>query len=151
MTDNRQFSVDLTAFVLKGKANMDEIVRKVVFALGTDIVSLSPVGDGNMWKSPPPKGYIGGRFRANWQYGNTETGEPQGELPDIDPSGRASINRIVNGLPLKAGGLVHMLRNNLPYAERLETGWSKQAPGGMVGVTVLRFTNFVEQAARNLK
>jgi hypothetical protein len=28
------------------------------------------------------------------------------------------------------------IQNNLPYAERLENGWSKQAPHGMVKITL---------------
>lgn len=147
MSKGRDFTVNLSAFIKKGRANMDAVVRKIVLDMSTSIVMRSPVGDGTLWKNPPPKGYIGGRFRANWQYGNMA--EPSGELPDIDPSGQASIARITAGLPpIGAAGMVHMIRNNLPYSERLETGWSKQASAGMVGLTVVEFASTVEAAVR---
>jgi hypothetical protein len=43
---------------------------------------------------------------------------------------------------------VHFLTNNLPYALRLEYGWSKnQAPAGMVGLAVAEFQSIVRDAA----
>jgi len=148
MGNGKNFAANVSAFVKKANGNADLVVRKIVLDIGTAIVMRSPVGDGDFWKSPPPKGYVGGRFRANWQYGNIS--EPTGELPNIDKTGKESIDRIAAGLPAKAAGLVHMLRNNLPYAERLETGWSKQAPAGMVGLTVAEFQTFVTNAAKDL-
>ena len=41
--------------------------------------------------------------------------------------------------------------NNLPYMERLENGWSKQAPAGMVRVTLTEFERKLKQAAREHK
>jgi hypothetical protein len=140
-----KFVVDLSAFVKKAKGNMDKVVRKVVIDIGTRIVMRSPVGDGTLWKNPPPKGYIGGRFRANWQYG--EAVRPKGTRPDIDRSGAVSLRRIAKIAP-QASGKVHYITNNLPYAMRLETGWSKQAPGGMVGLAVKEFAAIVAKAAK---
>lgn len=146
MSDGKQFSLDLSAWVKKAKGNMDQVVRKVVLDVGTRIVMRSPVGDGAYWASPPPPGYIGGRFRANWQYG--EATAPKGDLPDIDRTGGKSIARIALGVKPNAAGKIHYLTNNLPYAMRLEMGWSKnQAPSGMVGVTVVEFQSIVRDAA----
>jgi hypothetical protein len=39
--------------------------------------------------------------------------------------------------------------NNLPYAVPLEYGHSKQAPGGMVRITLARFQQIVDEAIRN--
>lgn len=141
-----QFAVDLSAFVAKAEGNLDLVTRKVIFDIGSSIVMRSPVGDGRLWKSPPPKGYIGGRFRGNWQYG--EAIVPQGTLSSIDPSGSMTIARLVGGVKPDAAGKIHYLTNNLPYAMRLETGWSRQAPGGMVGLAIREFASVVDRAAK---
>lgn len=162
MAKSTSFSLALEAFAKKAGDNADLVVRKVVLDLGTRIVERSPVGNRELWadnkvrmeKGLPlqPKGYIGGRFRANWQYGNMSgVGIPMSDLPDIDASGAASINRIAAGVPTKgAAGMVHFLKNNLPYAKRLEEGWSTQAPGGMVGITVREFQSIVDDAVGTL-
>ena len=145
MAAARQFVVDLTRLVAKAKGNLDLVMRKIVLDLGTGVVMRSPVGDGSLWKSPPPKGYTGGRFRANWQYG--EGAVPRGTSPAIDRTGATSLARIAAIKP-DAAGKVHYLTNNLPYAMRLETGWSKQAPGGMVALAVREFQSVVAKAAK---
>lgn len=143
------FTLQLAAFAKKAGERMDQVVRKTVLDIGTRLVERSPVGDGTLWKHPPPPGYVGGRFRGNWQYGNLSgAGVPLAELPDIDPSGQASISRIASGVPENAAGLRHILINNLPYAQALEDGWSKQAPSGMVGLTVLEFQQIVDDAVK---
>lgn len=149
MSTPERFFLDLTSFVAKAKGNMDLVVRKVVLDLGRRIVMRSPVGDPSKWASPAPKGYVGGRFRGNWLYGLNE--RPRGTFMTIDRSGKVSLSRIAVGLPKEAAGHVHFLTNNLPYAMRLETGWSKQAPGGMVALSVREFQNVVAAAARAAK
>jgi hypothetical protein len=149
MSTPAQFSLDISKFAAKAKGNMDKAVRKIVLDIGTRIVMRSPVGDDTYWKHPAPKGYIGGRFRANWQYGYSVA--PQGALPDIDPTGAASIGRISDGIGSSPAAGVHFLSNNLPYAQRLESGWStRQAPAGMVGVTVVEFQSIVANAAKSV-
>lgn len=142
----QQFALDISNFVKKAKGNMHAVVRDIVLDVGTRIVMRSPVGDASHWQSPPPKGYIGGRFRANWQYG--EGVRPQGTLIAIDPKGNATVVRILAGIKPDAAGKIHWLTNNLPYAQRLEYGWSKrQAPAGMVGITVTEYQTVVRNAA----
>jgi hypothetical protein len=141
----REFTLNLSAFVAKAKSNADACVRKIVLDMGTRIVLRSPVGDGKYWKSPPPKGYIGGRFRANWQYGAGVI--PGGTLSAIDRNGGATISKIAQAIPFAAAGMIHYLTNNLPYAMRLEYGWSRQAPAGMVAITVVEYQTIVRNAA----
>ena len=55
----------------------------------------------------------------------------------VDPTGTATINRgstIING-PQDPYDVI-WVANSLPYINRLENGWSKQAPAGMFAVTV---------------
>lgn len=144
------FVADLSSFASKAKGSMDKVVRKVVLDVGTSVVEKSPVGDGNFWKSPPPPGYVGGRFRGNWQY--TFNAIPKGQADAIDPSGSISIGRISKGLggQTNVAG-IHYVSNNLPYAQRLEEGWSyRQAPQGMVMLTVVEFQSLFKRAAAKL-
>lgn len=144
------FAADLTAFASKAKGNMDRVVRKVVLDVGTSVVQKSPVGDGDFWKRPPPPGYVGGRFRGNWQYAFGQI--PKGNLDEIDPAGATTINRISTELSsVKNLAGIHYVANNLPYAQRLEEGWSyRQAPQGMVMLTVVEFQTFLKKAVAKL-
>lgn len=95
------------------------------------------------------KGYVGGRFKGNW---TVTIGSPSvGETGRIDPSGNET--RIAGNVAAgyaKAGDVIYIM-NNVPYAQRLEYGWSKQAPAGMVRVTVARFQAIVNASVAAAK
>lgn len=139
------FAADISKFIQRTDAKVAKVVREVVIEIGTGVVLMSPVGQPALWKSPAPKGYVGGHFRANWQYGFGSY--PENEVADIDASGRVSIDRVKAGVQAAPVAGVHYIVNNLPYAEALENGHSTQAPEGMVGKTVLRFEGVVKRAA----
>lgn len=94
------------------------------------------------------KGYVGGRFRANWQFGygaiNKDTTE------QTDKSGSASLGRIEAAVSGVQAGGVCWVSNSLPYAQRLEDGWSKQAPIGMVKVTFAELPSQLRAYLRSL-
>lgn len=91
------------------------------------------------------QGYVGGRFRSNWQL---TTGAPAaGEIEDIENAGE-TLDRLLLGAGDLTAGEVAYIVNNLPYAIPLEYGHSSQAPGGMVRVTVADFQRIVEEAIR---
>jgi hypothetical protein len=95
------------------------------------------------------KGYVGGRFKGNWQV--SIGSKRSGVTGRIDASGSATLaagTTVANAA--KAGDVIFIV-NNVPYAIPLEYGHSKQAPAGMVGVTVARFQQLVDQAAREAK
>lgn len=99
------------------------------------------------------KGYVGGRFRANWQYG--EGSPPSGELFDTTDSsfrgGNETLAAVVDKVNVNPVGKVHYISNNLPYAQRLEDGWSKQCPpSGMVGLTMVELVSEVERITREV-
>lgn len=142
------FSLDLQRFVEKTKAKADDAVGAIVVGVASRIDERSPVGDAKYWVSPPPKGYVGGHFRANWQLGVDAV--PQGEIPGVDQTGEATQGRIVASIPDEAAGNVYWLANNTPYARRLEEGWSRQAPQGMVALTVVEYEQIVREAVEAL-
>ncbi|SDJ38316.1 hypothetical protein [Pseudomonas abietaniphila] len=95
------------------------------------------------------KDYIGGRFRGNWMF---SIGSPDNTTTEeVDPSGRKSTARIVDGaIEFRAGDTAY-ITNSLPYAIPLEFGHSSQSPNGMVRVTVARFQQLVLEAIERNK
>lgn len=143
------FSLDISAFVRKAKANPRTVVKKVVLDLGTGFAVKTPVGDPDTWASPAPEGYVGGRARGGWQYakGSPETQEPG----TIDSTATTAIRRIAAGVETGDAAVEHFVTNSVPYIRELEyEGHSRQAPEGMVRVTILEFRRFVERAVREL-
>lgn len=108
-------------------------VRKIAIDAFTRIVIRSPVDTG--------------RFRGNWQVsienipsGSSDTGKSEGEVI-------GEINSVVG--QMRVGQSIFFV-NNLPYARRLEYGWSKQAPNGMVRLTVQEFQPIVDAIVAQL-
>jgi hypothetical protein len=125
------FSLGLDAFIAKAKANADTVVRQASLSVLSSVVKRSPVDTG--------------RFRGNWQ--TTIDAPASGAVDLLDKTGAASVSAGVGALSsVKAGETVWIV-NNLPYAQRLENGYSDQAPAGMVRVTVTEFQRYVAQAA----
>lgn len=114
------FTLDVSNFVDKASKTADAEVRKICLDLVTGIVLKTPVDTG--------------RARANWF---TSIGSPSVSVTaSTDPSGSSSISSALGAIS-KATGNVLWITNNLPYIYRLEfEGWSKQAPAGMVRVTI---------------
>lgn len=147
------FALDLQKFAEKAKARADQMVGDVVAGIAAELDNRSPVGDATYWKNKPPKGYIGGHFRANWQLGIGT--RPVAELAGVDLSAKTAeggdtTSRIVAAIPEDASGRVYWLANNAPYARRLEDGWSRQTPQGMVGLTVTMFQQIVRRAVEQM-
>ncbi|WP_248691163.1 hypothetical protein [Pseudomonas mosselii] len=202
------FAAQLEQFAEAAKEAMDLTFREVVIMVGRRLVTMSPVGNPDLWKvnveaqgsaaeqiaaynakaaainvgitadqanytksgnlkgglrlrKPLTKreqrenfglgvrragqGYVGGRFRSNWQL---TTGAPAaGEIEDIESAGERLDRLLVAAGDLSAGEVAYIV-NNLPYAIPLEYGHSSQAPSGMVRVTVADFQRIVEEAIR---
>ena len=153
------FALDLQKFAEKVGERADDAVGAIVIGVAAEVDKRSPVGDPTKWSEEFKRvgkelgwfgeGYVGGRFRGNWQVGVTE--RPNGTLPNIDPTGVETQTRIQAAIPGDASGKVYYLVNNLPYALRLEDGYSKQAPKGMVGLTVTHFQAIVKKAVEEVR
>ena len=126
-----RWSVPISALVKKANGRIDLVVRKATLDLFAAAVRRSPVDTG--------------RFKANW---NVAYGAPAVSVTNSTNSGRADTETR-KALTLPVGGVVY-LTNSLPYAMRLEYGWSKrQAPLGMVRVTAREWTAKVKAANRS--
>ena len=125
------FSADIQKFIDKAKGNADLVVRKVALDLFRKVIVKSPVDTG--------------RFKGNWQVAIGSI--PAGTLSINDKSGTATIAKVTaEALNMKAGDVIYLV-NNLPYARALEYGHSKQAPAGMVRITIEEFNAAVNTAA----
>lgn len=135
--------VSIAAWVKKQKKNQDQIVRKVVLDVDRSLQRRSPVDTG--------------RFKTNWQLGvdfkptgyNYQSSSNT-KLGMIDDS---VIGLHAGSIPVQSGGHVYWLVNNLPYANALEDGHSKQAPApwGIVNITLIKFEGIVDRAMSTLK
>lgn len=114
------FALDIRKFAEKAKERADIVVKSTVTAVIVKTDERSPVGDPDGWQHPAPNGYVGGRFRGNWQLGVGTM--PEGMLERIDPSGKTTIQANIAAIPDEAAGKVYYLANNTPYAQRIENG-----------------------------
>lgn len=142
-----EFALDLSRFVTKAQDNARAVVRKVGIELFSATIMATPVGNPDLWKNPPPPGYVGGRLRANWM---PSIGTPKpGTLDEVDKTGDKTLARVKSTMSRWTVGDLYLM-NNLPYASPVEYGWSSQAPHGMVRTNVVRFQSFVDSAVRSL-
>lgn len=98
-----------------------------------------------------PEGYTGGRFRGNWQVGLDTL--PTEETGRIDKAGSRTLSAGMSVLENFKVGTTQTIyiANNVPYAIPLEYGHSTQAPNGMVRLSVMEFTDAMEEALREVK
>lgn len=89
-----------------------------------DTVKLrTPIGNTELWKTKPSSDYVPGALRQSW---------------NVERSGQDSKLEID-------------IYNNRPYAYRIETGWSTQAPAGMMRITVLDVPDMIKKAVARMK
>lgn len=145
MGNARGFAINVSKWIREEvPAKAADIQRRITAELLTLIVQATPVGNHTKWKAnvdratrglaPLPRGYVGGHARKNWQVtiGRPSTTVRQGTDTAGTQATSAGYNVIAT---LKAPGVVY-ISNPLPYMARLENGWSKQAPRGMVRQSV---------------
>lgn len=143
------FAMQIAAWCQKTKDDADKVVRYCLAGIDGRLVQRSPVGDGKYWQRPPPPGYAGGRFKGNWQM---SVGTPAGGVLDaVDKDGKATLAAHASVVAVAKAGEVYYLMNNLPYAKPIEQGWSRQAPLGLVALTVVEWNNIVDEAVNGVR
>jgi hypothetical protein len=137
MATNDRFRANFGRKVAKAKTKQTLFFQKLLVEINGRVVIKSPVDTG--------------RFRANWVVGN---GSPDKTTTEAtDGSGAATIARAaaeINSIVIN--GQIIYVTNSLPYGPRLEyEGWSKQAPAGMVRVTLAELGGIVRGVAREVR
>ena len=129
------FALDVSKFVEKAKKNPEKVMRQVSIKLFSAIIKASPVDTG--------------RFRMNWM---ASGGTPASGVTDAtDKSGNIATGNATSFVLKAADWREFTLTNNLPYAQRLEYGWSQQAPQGMVRTNISRFQQLINEEANKVK
>jgi len=161
------FANSIRAFALKKKADHDAVVRKVVFDLSTKVIKASPVDTGRF------------RANWQYGYGVKPEGtldavdlSSDGSSTRDDIAGQvtkgAGVHYLVNNLPyaevleygyypdppkygtyLKKGVSKHGYTGP-GYMQRSAGGFSKQAPRGMVGISVMDVANDLQRIAQEV-
>ena len=140
------WTMDLTEYARKKSVEIKEVRKAYAFALYSSIVKKTPVDTG--------------RARGNW---NVSVGSPDTSITEnTQPKFKSA-----ESLPNPNGDESMFISNNLDYIEKLEyggypnppkggkgktvNGFSKQAPNGMVGVTLANNENIFNAAVRAVK
>lgn len=144
------FALSLARFAEVAPDKARTVVRKVALDALSRVVLRTPVGNPSLWKHKPPAGYVGGRLRANW---NVSVGAPDVSVSfRRDKAGQVTIARGTNAITASDGERSIYIVNSLPYVREIEyEGHSRQAPAGMVRITVTELQTFVDNAVRGLK
>lgn len=129
------FALDVSKFVEKAKKNPEKVMRQVSIKLFSAIIKATPVDTG--------------RARNNWF---ASGGIPSQETTTYGaPQGTATIQRATAVINTATDWSEFTLTNNLPYIQRLEYGWSQQAPQGMVRTNITRFQQLINEEANKVK
>lgn len=122
--------------VKKGLVNgIEDSIAEMALSVFSSVVIATPVGNPTLWLSNPPRGYVGGRARGNWQpsFGSPATSA----LITTDKGGQTTISK-GNGLFARYEfGEKIFITNNLAYIQRLNEGHSRQAPSGFVQKAIM--------------
>jgi len=133
-----KFTTDLETFQRNAIDKCDQVTRMVALEVFRRIIMRTPVDTG--------------RARGNWICTiavPAEMTEGIAAVNDTDPSGRATIQAMSDEvLGWNPREIAVYLTNNLPYIERLEDGYSQQAPAGMVSVTIAEFDGIAAAVMR---
>lgn len=125
------FTLDLTRFAKRYDADIKVVVRKIAFDAFQRVILRTPVDTG--------------RARANW---SVALNAPLlGQTTEAtDKSGSAALKAAQEQVTTFNGDGSIFLTNNVPYIGALEYGSSKQAPQGMVRLTVAEIVGFLQRA-----
>lgn len=114
------WSIPPTVFITQIENDLVKQARVIAMALLGEIVLRSPVDTG--------------RFRGNT---TVTIGNPVFEnTATVDKTGAATLSAGQSVLAGLKPYTVIYIQNNLPYAEKLENGHSKQAPNGVFGLAM---------------
>ena len=108
----------------------EQLLRAVVFETDSRLKQESPVDTG--------------RFRMSWAISENNTpgydAGPQAQPGDITPPRRLDYS-------VERAGNTYHIHNNLPYAEPLANGHSRQAPAGWTDRIAREMTDWARSAA----
>lgn len=124
-----KFAVDVRKWAETTGQTLEQTVKAVEMEMFSRIILRSPVDTG--------------RFRGNWFV------DQRLEADLTDKTGAVTIDKMQAAVMASEIGGVTSFINSLPYSERLEFGYSKQAPEGMLRLTAAEFGAVVQDEANS--
>lgn len=160
------FTLSLANALKDAGDDAERIARGTLLQLSTNVIKRTPVGNPDLWiynrgtkESPqyvdylayrdPPAGYVGGSLRGAW---NASIGSPDmtKNRQRKAKTGGAAISRVSKVTKALEMGQAFYLTNPLPYAYRVEFGWSTQAPEGMLRRSIAEASRVLNKEARKV-
>lgn len=124
----RDFALQIDREWAAKEQDIDDLVHEIALETTRRIVLKSPVDTG--------------RFRSNWF---VSVNSPSAQITDqIRSSEQVVFDAEAVVMAHEKLPMVY-IQNNLPYANRLENGWSKQAPAGMVSFAMAEIENMYRE------
>lgn len=149
--EGAKFAEQIRAWTDKAKERPEVVIRQFMVNLTTELLTRTPVGDPSLWKrKTPPKGYVGGALRANWNFTLNVADETNGKPPNRSvPEG---IERLRAAIAPDIADKDIYLINAQPYVRKIEYlgHSSQQAPQGMVRLTAIQADEFMRQAIQQV-
>jgi len=118
----KQFTLQLNEEIADTEEKIEDAISLIAMDSLRGVVMKSPVDTG--------------RFRGNWIVSKNAAKKTSSQV--TDKNGGQTITKgsgVIDTFDMNTDSRI-IIQNNLPYANRLENGWSKQAPNGMVALTV---------------
>lgn len=111
----------------------EKVINATVLNMYKKIIDRTPVGDPTLWHYPAHADYVPGKLKASWSI-------------SLDGSETKELGKGSLGLSVSSTNSNKKIdiSNNQPYAQRVENGWSTQAPTGMMKVTVSEYPMYIE-------
>ena len=124
----------LEAIAKKRGVDIESMIKGAVIQAANVAVIKSPVGNPDLWKSPPPPGYVGGQLRANWRISLNSMDSYFKNTTNYSGVMTDAVNDLIS---FSLGDDIYFT-NPAPYARRIEyDSWSSQAPDGMARPAVV--------------
>ena len=119
-----------------------EVVKLAAIEVVNYVITASPVGNTDLWKTAyPPKLYVGGRFRSNWILTKSKPSTKVSETIRTE----GAIIQEYSARVLGEYSDKWILANNLPYAKRIDNGWSSQSPNGVTAPAKLHVNSKIPE------
>jgi hypothetical protein len=109
-----------TNFTKVVRKDVEKGVKRIALLVLRNLISISPIDTG--------------RFRGNWVVGIGNKNNASYAKRTRSSAEKQGASRINQFKPFKT----IFISNNLPYARRLNEGWSEQAPANFVSLAVKR-------------
>lgn len=129
------FATQMRAFENLTIDKAEKVFRKTCFEISNEVISNTPVDSG--------------RAKNNWfpdinKFSNNTT-------ENTDKTGKQALSNVQTKTKSLQLGNTFTLSNNLDYIEKLEYGWSKQSPNGMVGITLQKFDTILKNVNKGTR